>query len=108
VSYRIGESIGRRERDETWSVADFGDFTVTNNRVVFRGDEENVEVSIGSIVGVDELPADELAIQAKRRKTTRFRIPGQAHEVAARSPRPAAPDHLRAWTRPDSRSSAWR
>jgi hypothetical protein len=82
ASYRIGESIGRRESDETWSVADYGDFTITNIRVVFRGDEEIYDVLMGRVVGVDELSVDELAIQAKGRKTARFSIPGQAHEVA--------------------------
>jgi hypothetical protein len=33
---------------------------------------------------VSELSEDELAIQAKRRKTARFSFPGQAHEIAAR------------------------
>ena len=67
-----------------WSVADFGTFTVTNKRVVFRGEEENFEVAIKSIVGVDERSANELAIQARRRKTARFGFAGEAHEVAAR------------------------
>jgi hypothetical protein len=84
VSLRMGEMIGRGKTDEAWLVADSGYFTVTNKRLVFRGDEENIEFSMRSIVRVSELSVSELAIQAKRRKTARFSFPGFTHVVAAR------------------------
>jgi hypothetical protein len=83
LSYRVGESIGRRERDEDWSVVDIGDFTVTNKRVVFRGDEETFDFTVGSILGLDVPSDDELEIQAKRRKTMRFRFSSAGADEAA-------------------------
>jgi hypothetical protein len=32
ISYRVGESISRRQRDEAWSVADYGRLTITTER----------------------------------------------------------------------------
>jgi hypothetical protein len=84
ITYRTGEMIGRRHRDEEWSMADSGTLSITTKKVVFRGaNEESFDITHRSIRGVTVFEGNELAIQS--RSTKRFRLwrPEAANEAAA-------------------------
>jgi hypothetical protein len=83
ITYRTGEMIGRRERDEKWSVADTGTLSITTKKVVFRGEEDSFEISHRSIRGVTAYGNSEVAIQARSTKRFRLKVSLFADDVAA-------------------------
>lgn len=55
VSYRIGQSRGTIQSERDWVPVSFGNFVITNQRLIFTGDRKSINAPLSKLLDVDVL-----------------------------------------------------
>jgi len=83
VSYRVGQSRGTIHSERDWVAVSFGDFVITNHRLIFSGDRKSVNAPLSKLLDLDVL-ADGIRFSLTNRQkaiTVQFFTP-QSTEIA--------------------------